>query len=118
MWGLEAYIYRKQGKEEKAAERIAAMERVWFTPSGIWNTSESARAQHKLICNRLSFDDAIYREKIENATATGNKSLANSYRFTALYRMIGYGATGLFPNLEERKEELEKMINDYMQAQR
>lgn len=67
-----------------------------------------ALSQHELICNRLSFDDAIYREKIENATAAGDKSSANVWRFTALYKMIGYGVTGLFPKLEERKEELEK----------
>lgn len=118
MWGLEAYIYRKQGEEEKAAERIAAMERVWSTPTGIWNTPEIALYQHKLIRNRLSFDDATYREKIENAAAAGDKSHANALRHIALYRMIGYGATGLFPKLEERKEELEEMINDYIQAQR
>lgn len=118
VWGLEAYIYRKQGNEEKAAERIAAMECVWSTPTGNWSTSEMALSQHELIRNRLSFDDAIYREKIENATAAGDKSSANVWRFTALYKMIGYGVTGLFPKLEERKEELEKMINDYIQAQR
>lgn len=118
VWGLEAYIYRKQGDEEKATERIAAMERVWSTPTGKWNTPEMALSQHKAICNRLSFDDAIYREKIERATAEEDKSSANARRFTALYKMIGYGVTGLFPKLEERKEELEKMINDYIQAQR
>lgn len=118
VWGLEAYIYRRQGKDEKAAERIAAMERVWSTPTGVWNTAEAAIAQHKLIRGRLSFDDAVRREKIESLIAAGDRSMASSYCFTALYKMIGYGATGLFPKLEERKEELEKMINDYIQMLR
>ena len=118
VWGLEVYIYRKRGEEEKAAERIAAMERVWATPSGVWNTSEIAAAQNRLIHSRLSFDDAIYREKIEDAIAENDKSGANDLRFIALYNLIGDGATGLCPQLEERKDEVEKVITEYMQALR
>lgn len=118
VWGLEVYIYRKHGEEEKAAERIAAMERIWATPTGVWNTPETAAAQNKRIRSRLSFDEAIYREKVEDAVAEKNKSTANDLRFAALYNLIGRGATGLFPQLEERKDEVEKVITVYMQALR
>ncbi len=118
VWGLEVYIYHKRGEEEKAAERVAAMERIWATPSGVWNTPEIAAAQNKLIRSRLSFDDATYREKVEAAVAEKDKFMANDYRFTALYDLIGNAATGLFPQLEERKDEVEKVITEYMQALR
>ena len=118
VWGLEVYICRKRGEEEKAAERVAAMERIWATPSGKWNTPEIAAAQYKLIRSCLSFDDAANREKVEDALAEKRTSTANDYRFTALYNLIGNGATGLFPQLEERKDDVEKVITEYIQALR
>lgn len=118
VWGLEVYIYRKRGEEEKAAERVAAMERIWATPSGKWNTPEIAAAQNKLIRGRLSFDDATYREKVEAAVAEKHASTANDYRFSALYNLIGKAATELFPQLEERKNDVEKVIEEYMQELR
>lgn len=115
LWGLEAYIYRKQGEEEKCAERISAMERIWTIPNGIFDTAEKQMAQNKRIRDDLTYEDAINKDKVEEYVESGNKSWANDYRFTALYRMIGYGVTGLYPHLEEHKEELEQRIESYIQ---
>lgn len=118
LWGLEAYIYRKQGEEEKCAERISAMERIWTIPNGIFDTAEKQMAQNKRIRDDLTYEDAINKDKVEEYVESGNKSWANDYRFTALYRMIGYGVTGLYPHLEEHKEELEQTIESYIQLLR
>ena len=56
----------------------------------------------------------IYAKKISDAVESGDKTLANGYRFDSLYEMIGYGVTGLYPHLEEHKEELETKIEEYI----
>ena len=115
LWGLEAYIYRKQGNKEMCTERIAAMERIWSTPNGVFDTPEKISAHHKRICDDLTFEDAINKDKIEEHLEAGSKSSANDYRFTALFKMIGDGVTGLYPQLEEHKAELEELIGQYIQ---
>lgn len=115
LWGLEAYIYRKQNDEEKCNDRIEAMERVWSIPSGIFDTTEKMLAQTRRIRDGLTYEEAINKDKIEEELESNSKSGANKYRFTALFRMIGYGVTGLYPHLEEHKAELEELIDRYIQ---
>lgn len=115
LWGLEAYIYHKQGDEEKCTERIVAMERVWSIPNGIFDTTEKKLAQNKRIRDDLTYEDAINKDKVDEQLESGSKSGANDYRFTALFSMIGYGVTGLYPHLEEHKAELEELIEQYIQ---
>lgn len=43
-----------------------------------------------------------------------SEQYANDYRFTALFPMIGYGSTGLYPNLSTHWEELQQDINNYV----
>ena len=115
LWGLEAYIYRKQNAEERCNERIVAMERVWSIPSGIFDTTEKISAHNRSIRNSLTYEDAINKNKIEEQLESNSKSGVNEYRFTALFCMIGYGVTGLYPHLEEHKAELEELIEQYIQ---
>lgn len=115
VWGLEAYIYRRRNEDKKCADLIAAMERVWSIPCGIYDTVEKKTAQLRQIQSGLTFEDAISKDKIERALADGSKSEADAYRFVSLFKMIGYGVTGLYPQLEEHKEELEEKIRDYIQ---
>ena len=115
LWGLEAYIYRKQNAEERCNERIVAMERVWSIPSGIFDTTEKISAHNRSIRNSLTYEDAINKNKIEEQLESNSKLGAAEYRFTALFHMIGYGVTGLYPHLEEHKAELEELIEQYIQ---
>lgn len=116
VWGLEAYIYRGRGELEKCAGRVAAMERVWSVPSGIFDTAEKTAAHHRQICARLTLEDAANQDKIEALLASGNKSAADRCRVNALFKLIGYGVTGSYPQLEARREELEALIARYVQA--
>ena len=116
VWGLEAYIYCNQGDSEKCAERVAAMERVWSIPSGIFDTAEKMSAHHRQIRDRLTFEEAVNKDKIDALSVSGNKSAANRYRLHALFKMIGYGVTGSFPQLEAHREELGELIASYVRA--
>ncbi|MCM1127539.1 MAG: hypothetical protein NC429_13840 [Lachnospiraceae bacterium] len=111
IWGLEAYMYRKQGKESACQERIGAMDRVWSIPTRYYDTVEKQRANNQGIRSRLTYDIAISRAEIERSDS---KFDANEWRFGALFDMIGYGVTGFYPQLEERKEELQKDIDEYI----
>ncbi len=115
LWGLEAYIYHKQNAEERCNEIIVAMERVWSIPSGIFDTTEKISAHNRSIRNSLTYEDAINKNKIEEQLESNSKLGAAEYRFTALFHMIGYGVTGLYPHLEEHKAELEELIEQYIQ---
>lgn len=118
IWGLEAYIYRKQGDEGRCSERIEEMERVWLIPNGLDDTEEKRRKANTQVRNALTYEDAIEKDKIERELADGNKSWAKETRFLALYTMIGYGVTGFYPHLDEHKDELEEMIEEYIQLLR
>lgn len=113
--GVGSIHIRKQNAEERCNERIAAMERVWSIPNGIFDTTEKKLAHNRRIRDGLTYEDAINKDKIEEQLELNSKSGANEYRFTALFRMIGYGVTGLYPHLEEHKAELEKLIERYIQ---
>ena len=115
IWGLEAYIYRKQGDEARCCEMLERIKLVRITPnSEKMDTIEKQTAHVKRICEDLSYDEAINKREIENGIKNGNKNDEMYYRFSALGRMIGYGVTGWYPQLEARKEELEQLINEYI----
>ena len=115
IWGLEAYIYRKKGNNEHCESIIQKMIAVWNIPSVQGEDSaEQIEKSNMEKFNRLTFEDAIYAKKISDAVESGDKTLANGYRFDSLYEMIGYGVTGLYPHLEAHKEELETKIEEYI----
>ena len=115
IWGLEAYIYRKKGNNERCESIIRKMISVWNIPSVQGEDSaEQIERSNMEKFNRLTFEDAIYAKKISDAVESRDKTLANGYRFDSLYEMIGYGVTGLYPHLEEHKEELETKIEEYI----
>ena len=88
---------------------------VWNIPSVQGEDSaEQIERSNMEKFNRLTFEDAIYAKKISDAVESGDKTLANGYRFDSLYEMIGYGVTGLYPHLEAHKEELETKIEEYI----
>lgn len=114
LWGLEAYIYRKQGDEEKCRERITQIDRICSIPSGV-PTVEAQAKLNRQIRDGLTYEYAIREEKIKASIECGDKAGAKEWRFIALYSMIGRGVTGFYPHLEEHKDDLEEMINQYLQ---
>ena len=111
IWGLEVFILKTQGKYEEADVRIKEIDHIHIQPVGIRinNSQEKCRKDADELYQRVTYPDVLCREKIEES-----ERYANNYRFTALFDMIGYGATGLYPNLSAHWEELQQDINNYV----
>lgn len=110
IWGLECYIYQKNGRIEALQERTAEIDKIRHTPVGD-RTAESVKILETKIRTRTCYEDVICRDKIDYASS---EDLANRYRFTALFTMIGWGATGHYPDLNLHHEELKKDIENYI----
>ena len=93
IWGLQAYIYESGGEISKKDKIVANMKKVYSVP----RTLES-------IC---------YKNEIERAIQSGNKTSEAAYRFAGLCKMISYSVTGFYPHLVENREELEDKIGEY-----
>lgn len=104
MWGLEIYLLKKKGLYEKANEIISIMDKYLYSSS----LSREAEIERR---NRFTFDYVAYINKIDNAYSN---VLANEFRMSALYRLIGYTYTGLFPNLVKDKDKIEDTIKEYI----
>ena len=84
------------------------MKRIWSTPNCNDKTEDEMWKSYQKTANRQTFEDLCNMEEIAEEASMGNKKAENTYRFIALYKMIGYGVTGFYPALEENKDELEK----------
>lgn len=118
IWGLEAYIYGEYGRTDDKKIRISQMKRVWSTPNCNDKTEDEMWKSYQKTANRQTFEDLCNMEEIAEEASMGNKKAENTYRFIALYKMIGYGVTGFYPALEENKDELEKKIRKYIMCLR
>lgn len=104
MWGLEAHIMKCRNLTEEAAERIKKMDDLWLLTSTAPEHEEARR-------NRFTVDSCSYEKEISNAATS---SAANRWRFLALFKLIGYGTTGLFPNLEANKSAVNALVEQYV----
>ena len=110
IWGLEVFLLQKEEKYEEANTRVKEIDYIYIQPvNAIFNTPEKCRKFANERYQRVSYPDVLEREKIEES-----EQYANNYRFIALFYMIGYGATGLYPNLSAHWEELQQDINNYV----
>ena len=110
IWGLEVFLLQKQERNEEANARVKEIDHIHIQPvNAIFNTPEKCRKFADGLYQRVSYSDVLEREKIEES-----EQYANNYRFIALFYMIGYGATGLYPNLSAHWKELQQDINNYV----
>ena len=106
IWRLEVFLLQK----EEANTRVKEIDYIHIQPvNAIFNTPEKCRKFANERYQRVSYPDVLEREKIEES-----EQYANNYRFIALFYMIGYGATGLYPNLSAHWKELQQDINNYV----
>lgn len=110
IWRLEVFLLQKEEKYEEANTRVKEIDYIHIQPvNAIFNTPEKCRKFANERYQRVSYPDVLEREKIEES-----EQYANNYRFIALFYMIGYGATGLYPNLSAHWKELQQDINNYV----
>lgn len=104
MWGLEAHILQKRKDMAAADERIRKMDALWMLPPAVPEQEMARRSRFTLaFCSR--------EDEIRDSTSS---SMKNDWRLTALYHLIGYGATGLFPNLDREKEAVGQLAQAYI----
>lgn len=104
IWGLEVHILKERAQIEKANDRIKRMDELWTFSAK--STEQEARRR-----SRFTISECTYEEKIANATSV---SSADSWRFLSLFRLIGYGATGLFPCLQKEKAAVDELAKEYI----
>lgn len=102
------FILKAQGKYEEADVRIKSIDHIHAQPLADESAEESRKDADELYLT-FTYPDILRRKYIEE-----DSHYANEYRFTALFKMIGYGATGLYPNLSAHWEELQQDINNYV----
>ncbi len=111
LWGLEVHILKEIGNTKEADIRIKAMDTIWMTPIGIFDTKEKQKKKEYSRRSRFLYPDILENNKIGSSTSIRD---ANQWRFIALKRMIGYSSTDLFPNLKEHYQQLSCDIAEYI----
>lgn len=113
IWGLEAYILLREGNTDLAQKRINEIRSVYEFPlPDIYESSEHQKKVEDSRRNSCNFIDVLRQKEIANAASVRS---ANSWRLIALYKMIGYTFTGLYPDLVVHQSELERAIDVYVQ---
>ena len=115
IWGLEIRILFEEGKNKDAEKIIETIDQHLLTPSKQFNeTPEEMQKRENRRRDRLVVDEESYKNQINSDLKDGDIKSANEWRFIALLSLIGDGATGLYPHLNKGKEEIEKIIKDYI----
>lgn len=116
IWGLEANLLQNEGSDDMAKERIAAIEAVYEIPlPDMYKSVELQRNAEKNRRLNCKYVDVLRKREIANATSVRS---ANNWRLIALYKMIGYTCTGLYPDLLLHRQEIEKAVGEYLQELR
>ena len=104
IWGLEVYLLKKQEEWMEAQIRIQKMDQIWMLRSE--NRAKEEKRRSCFTSERVMGIDTIAK--------CDNQKDEKHYRFIALFRMIGYGSTGLFPDLVRHQEMLNQAIDQYV----
>lgn len=111
IWGLQARIFQQKGKASEAAAIVKKMKQVYSVPRK-GQTAAEAWTFFQKIASRTTYEAVCGQEKIAQAVAKGDKRSEQAYRLAALYGMISQGSTGLYPQLEEKRDLLEREIEE------
>jgi hypothetical protein len=123
--GLEIRMLFEEGKNEDAKKIIETLDRDLFempfyeldgTRSQLETPLEEKRHRVQERERRKSEDVnwVSHKDEINDALKDGDMKRANDCRFRALFELIGYTEAGFYPKLNTDKEEIEKIIKDYI----
>lgn len=104
IWGLEVYLLKSGGNEKAAEAIIHTMDKYWSSSP----LSKEAEEQRR---NSFTYEVVSYAKEIDGATTLRH---ADSLRFTALFRMIGYTYTELYPKLQEEIDIIQCKTKEYI----
>ena len=115
IWGLEIRILKERGQQEQADELIAKIDEYYLLPANKGETREEKEAAEQARRGRELFSYPVCANQAA-IEAEESKAWANKMRLTALYRMIGDGATGLYPLMNRDMELIEGKIQEYIEV--
>lgn len=112
IWGLEVFILKNRGQDIEASKRILAMDAIWMTHIPGSAFPPEKHMQFEIARRgRFTYPEILHSEDIADASSVRS---ANEWRFCALFKMIGYGSTNLFPDLVKHWDPLEEHICSYI----
>ena len=118
MWGLEIRILREIGEFGKAGVIAGLMDEHMLMPNKILDTPEKMEKHEEKRRARFGIGpewnagiEVSYLDKVESADSLAR---ANAWRFVALLKLIGATETGLYPNLNSKRDIVEKVIAEYI----
>lgn len=113
LWGLEIRLLKAAGRTEEAEAIIHQIDEYYLVPP-----MEGQTREYMLKCEAqrrnndiFSYPECTNRDRIADAST---KATANGWKLSALFRMIGDGATGLYPRMNAEAEAIEKTIQSYI----
>ncbi len=113
IWGLEIRMMRENGAAEKASELSHMIDEYYLLPQNENDTREDLEKSESIRRSSIlfSYPECTYKDKIDTAESETDK---NSWRLSALFRMIGDGSTGLFPDMNAHSDEIEQTVSEYI----
>ena len=84
------------------------MDNLWRFPPTLPPVDPEVEAERR---NQFTVEFCSYKENIEGESSVAS---ANEWRMIGLMKLVGYGTTGLFPNLVKEKETVDRLIEEYM----
>lgn len=112
IWGLEAYLFTQADNRAAAQACIDEIQNIYEFPlPEIYSSAEQQRKCEQIRRGNLCYTDILHTKEIANAATTKR---ANDWRLIALYSMIGYTFTDLYPDLTLHKEMIQCAINEYV----
>ncbi len=112
LWGLEIRLLKENRKNDEADKLIYQINEYYLLPRKDETYEYLVQWENKRRNNELfSFPKCTYNNEIAEAPTKGT---ANSWKMSALMRMIGDGSTGFYPKMNEEAEKIEECIQKYI----
>jgi hypothetical protein len=108
MWGLEARIL-----PDETRGLIDLMDEQLKLPDDMSSASEMLKEEQERR-SRFVYPEIAYHDEIHDSLSEGDAAGANEWRLLALFDLIGKTETGLYPNLNKCKPEIEMEIKNYI----
>lgn len=115
MWGLEIRILKEQSNLEESQKIIDSINEHYLMPTKLEPSIEKRQSAEAKRRSRFTYEDVIRKSKIEASLANNDIKGANEWRFIALLGMIGNTETGIYPKLNDSKEQINILIKEYIQ---
>lgn len=114
LWGLEIRIMREHEKYDEADMLCELINHYYLIPNKFETTCEDAvrRENKRRSVSLFDYPECTYQNEMSNSDCTKNDIIY--WKSVSLMHMIGNGETGLFPKMNEHKDEIENCIQQYI----